>query len=126
MAWTYEQSTGRLLYPNGLVLAVGYSGAPGGINDPSKQGIEDVGPIPDGDWHVGEPYSDPDTGPFTLSLTPLMGTDSLGRVGFKMHGDSIEFAGLRKASHGCIVVPLFAREAVAASPDKTLIVVARA
>lgn len=50
---TYRQSTGELLDANGVVIGVGYSGSPAGKNNPAMQNVVDVGPIPQGTYHVG-------------------------------------------------------------------------
>lgn len=124
MPWPYEITTGKLLTPSHNPFAVGYSGAPGAVNDHSKQEIEDVGPIPCGDWEIGQPYDSPETGPYTLPLTPIAPTETWGRDGFKIHGDSVQFSGLQKASKGCVILPLFARRALWVSADHVLSVAA--
>lgn len=125
MAWIFEQSTGRLFYPDGkTIIALAYAGAPGYINNPGMQELADKGPIPQGDWEIGRPYDDAETGKFTLPLSPLGNTETFGRSAFKIHGDNIQKAGLFEASHGCIIAPRFAREAISASPDNVLSVVA--
>lgn len=122
--WTWEISKGRLLTPAGSPFAIGYSGAPDGINDPTKIDMPDVGPIPVGQWNVGDPIDDAETGPFSLPLTPAEGTDTFGRTAFLIHGDSVLLAGLQKASKGCVILGRFAREAIANSSDHVLDVVA--
>ena len=122
--WTYLVDSGWLLNPVGDHFAQGYSGAPGAVNDPTKQTIPDVGPIPEGMWSVGTPYDDANTGPYTLPLTPQEGTETFGRGEFKIHGDSIEFPGQQKASEGGIILARTVREAIAISVDFDLRVVA--
>jgi hypothetical protein len=125
MSWTYVIDTGALLTPSGLLMSRGYAGAPGYVNDPSATAIPFKGPIPEGDYVIGAAEDRPESvGEFALPLTPLPETDTLGRGGFYMHGDSIARAGLREASDGCIVQPLFARQQVNASADKLLTVIA--
>jgi hypothetical protein len=41
------------------VIATGYSGIGDGKNDPTKQCIEDVGPIPRGDYKIGDAVDEP-------------------------------------------------------------------
>lgn len=120
--WTYEQATGKLSR-DGEVVATGYSGAPPeGKNNPAMQEMHNVGPIPRGTWKVtGLTLTRTDHGPFVLHLTPQDGTDTFGRAGFLMHGDSIEHPGT--ASEGCIIMPREVRELVWASGDKELEVV---
>lgn len=120
--WTYAQQTGALLQ-DGQTVANGYSGIDNGKNNPSMQAVPNVGPIPQGDWTiVGPPVNTPDHGPFVLRLQPAPGTNTFGRSGFLMHGDSIESPGC--ASHGCVIMPRTVRERVWNSGDTELEVVA--
>jgi hypothetical protein len=122
MMWTYAQKTGELLL-NGNHVADGYSGFDGGKNNPDMQAVPNSGPIPQGDWTiVGPPANTTDHGPFVLRLQPANGTDTFGRSGFLMHGDSIGNPGC--ASHGCIIMPRTIREQVWQSGDTSLEVVA--
>ena len=55
MTWTFEQKTGKLSH-NGDYVATGYAGGncghnPEGKNNPDKQAIHNVGPIPRG-WEI--------------------------------------------------------------------------
>jgi hypothetical protein len=56
-----------------------------------------------------------------MALTPEPGTDTLGRDGFLIHGDSVENPGT--ASHGCIILPRAVRDQISASGDKQIQVV---
>lgn len=112
----------------GDLLARGYSGhddgdgipePTDGKNDPSKQGVRGVGPIPVGHYTIGPP--EPGHGGYTLRLHPKPGTDTLGRSGFLIHGDSIKNPGT--ASLGCIIIPRGARMKVWTSGDHDLEVV---
>ena len=119
--WTYTQKTGALLQ-DGQQVAIGYSGFDDGKNNPAMQAVVNVGPIPQGDWTiVGPPVNTPDHGPYVLHLQPALGTNTFGRSGFLMHGDSIEAPGC--ASHGCIIMPRIVREQVWNSGDTELEVV---
>ena len=121
--WTYRQSTGQLIDALGEVIGSGYSGAFGpGKNNPAMQNVPDVGPIPQGLWIIGAPYTDPHKGPMVMTLTPDETTDTFARSGFLMHGDSIDAPG--HASEGCIIMPHDVRVAVSLSPDKLLNVTA--
>jgi hypothetical protein len=120
--WTYAQKTGNLLQ-DGQLVATGYSGFDDGKNNPAMQAVPDVGPIPQGDWTIsGPPVNTTEHGPFVLTLTPVTGTNTFGRSGFLMHGDSIVAPGT--ASKGCIIMPRTAREQVWNSGDRALEVVA--
>lgn len=121
-AWTYAQKTGEL-QQDGAHVASGYSGAGAGKNNPEMESVHDVGPIPRGNWTiVGPPVNTPDHGPYVLRLQPDAGTDTFGRTGFLMHGDSKESPGC--VSHGCVIMPRAVREQVWTSGDRDLEVVA--
>lgn len=120
MQWTYNQKTGALAGPDGRIVATGYSGFGPGKNNPAQEAVKSVGPIPRGLWAIGEPHDSDAVGPFALPLTPV-GHDAHGRSAFLMHGDSKSRPG--EASHGCIIMPPFARQAVDRSPVKSLEVV---
>ena len=119
--WTWEQSKGRMLDSKGNLLAEGYSGAGAAKNDPDKQAIEDVGPIPQGTYRIAPPVDTVTHGPAVLPLTPLPMNQIYGRMGFLIHGDSVVSPGT--ASMGCIILPRFARDRIAQSGDSTLKVV---
>lgn len=121
MAWTYKQTSGALLSPEGILQAFGYSGRGEGVNNPAMQGIEDVGPIPEGTYEIGEAFTDPKKGPLVMRINPRPGTETFGRSGFEMHGDNRHLN--RTASRGCIIQPHNVRLAVSTSADKTLVVV---
>jgi len=119
--WTYAQKTGALLQ-DGRLVATGYSGFDEGKNNPALQAMHDVGPIPQGDWTIlGPPVNTAVHGPFVLTLKPAAGTNTFGRSGFLMHGDSIPEPG--SASRGCIIMSRVARELVWSSGDTDLEVV---
>jgi len=120
--WTYQQSTGELTNPGGDVVATGYSGHGAGKNNPAMQEKVDVGPIPQGTYTVGPPFTSDKHGPYAMSLTPAASDEMFGRSGFMMHGDSIEHPG--GASEGCIIMPRNIREMVWSSGDHSLQVTA--
>lgn len=117
-AWTYAQNSGEL-QQDGKPVATGYSGAGAGKNNPALQSVPNVGPIPQGDWTItGPPVDTPNHGPYVLKLNPAAGTETFGRGGFLMHGDSKEHPGC--ASHGCLILPRSVREQVWTSGDREL------
>jgi hypothetical protein len=116
MPWNYSQSTGTLTRDNQFV-ATGYSGAAAGRNNPAEQAVPNLGPIPQGLYRIGPPFDAVRQGPCVMRLTPL-GHDALGRDGFLIHGDNLT----HNASTGCIILPRATREAIAASPDRDLVV----
>lgn len=120
--WKYVQRTGELFGADGKLLYQGYSGHGNGKNDPSDESVRSIGPIPAGAWDiVGPPTDTPSHGPYILRLLPKPGTETFGRSGFLMHGDSIKTPG--EASLGCIIMPRRVREAVWDSGDRNLAVV---
>lgn len=119
MPWTYSQTTGRLSH-DGALIGIGYSGRDAGKNNPAAQTQEGVGPIPRGTYTIGAPFTHPHTGIYSMRLTAEGGTNTFGRSGFLMHGDSVDHPG--QASDGCIVQNLTVRHQVWTSGDRTLVV----
>jgi len=119
--WTWDQSAGALSRA-GAVVSCGYSGAGRGKNNPALQAAVGIGPIPRGRWRIVAVKDSANTGPFTIVLEPEAGTDTHGRSAFRIHGDSIANPG--SASHGCIILPRGIRQAIWASKDRLLEVVA--
>jgi len=116
--WTYHISTGDLT----RYVATGYSGwddgdgiaEPGeGKNDPAAQDERGIGPIPAGRYSISPLFTHPTAGPYTMRLTALPGTETFGRSGFLIHGDSLRRPGT--ASHGCIILPRAVRIEIANS-----------
>jgi hypothetical protein len=115
---TYAQKSGEL-QQDGKPVATGYSGAGAGKNNPALENVPNVGPIPQGDWTIaGPPVDTADHGPYVLKLNPAAATETFGRSGFLMHGDSREHPGC--ASHGCVILPRPVREQVWTSADREL------
>jgi hypothetical protein len=124
MSWIYQQSTGNLTDPNGNVVATGYSGHGIGINDPSQQSVQNVGPLPQGNYTFGPPHTPIDhLGPLALPLYADPANEMFGRFGFFMHGDAPP-PRFRDASDGCIIMPLAIRQSVVDSGDTALTVIA--
>lgn len=120
--WLYDQASGEITTPANFMLGNGYSGRGKGLNNPLMDGVADVGPIPRGDYAIGKFFDDPHgKGPQVCQLTPLPGTDMLGRSGFMIHGDT-EAANFT-ASEGCIIAPRYIRDAIALSTVRTLRVI---
>lgn len=119
---TLFQISKGLLSVDGVTIGPAYSGAPGHVDNPADEGLKGLGPIPEGMWLIDAPVNDPHTGPFSLPLYPLNGTDTNGRSGFFLHGDNA--AGNQSASHGCIIAAHAIREQVWNDPDHTLQVIA--
>lgn len=118
--WIYQQSTGVLRY-RGLLVATGYAGAGADKNQPADQALIGHGPLPRGEYRIGDAFTSPTLGPLAMKLEPFAGTEMFGRSGFYMHADSLQHPG--DASEGCIVMPYAGRVAVAIHPDRLLEVV---
>jgi Tlde1 domain len=117
--WIYSQSSGKLKR-DGNLISVGYSGFGEGKNNPSMQQVADVGPIPQGLYEISAPYDTTTHGPLVMALIPQPGTNTFGRSGFLIHGDSIEHPG--QASHGCIIMNKVVRLMIGGSGDHWLTV----
>ena len=121
MPWEYSESTGQLKH-NGIYMGTGYSGAgyaaAAGRNNPAMQGVEDHGPIPQGEWHIGPSFLHPTKGPMTMNLTPV-GHNALNRHHFLIHGNNPT----NNASKGCVILPPNLRQMIANSGDHDLNVV---
>lgn len=116
----YEQLTGKMWHRTknkdgkdvDNLIGTGYSGATGITkNNPDYQDIHDEGPIPQGFWQIqGPPIDTSSHGPFVLHLFPETNTNTFGRSGFLIHGDSVRAPG--NASQGCVILPLSVRQAI--------------
>ncbi|MBB1202973.1 DUF2778 domain-containing protein [Enterobacteriaceae bacterium 89] len=100
-SWTYKQSTGEL-FKDGKLIATGYSGALTNKNNPDREHVRGMGPIPRGTWKIGS--SGTSRGPFTIKLIHISGnTYDRDIHTFRMHGDKrIGIPGF--ASEGCIIM----------------------
>ena len=119
--WTYKSSTGQLFDSTGKLRWRGYSGCGEGLNNPLKECIRFVGPIPRGVYSQCDPQDSPKHGKFCIPLSPDEGTDTHGRDSFMMHGDKIEGPPF-SASEGCIIMPRIVRNEFAASREKLQVV----
>jgi len=122
----YVQESGRLTCTDNatqktVVDQDGYSGHGDGVNNPDKQCEKKVGPLPAGEYAMGDARDGPS--PLSIPLTPTAGTDTCGRGGFLIHGDNDK--GNRSASEGCIIVPRDVRKTIDDAGGGTLTVRAR-
>jgi hypothetical protein len=108
--FVYHQATGKLTL-KGKEIAQGYSGKRDGKNNPDKEAVRNVGPIPQGLYTIGKQRVFKKM-THCFDLTPL-GHIARDRSGFLIHGDSRTAPGT--ASRGCIVLPLETRKKIAAS-----------
>lgn len=113
--WLYDQSSGKLLDPEGGECSSGYSGHGAGKNNPAMQSVRAVGPIPRGSWKMVRVWNSPNTGPYTIVLEPFDKNKSFGRSEFRIHGDSKKNPG--NASRGCIILTRAIREKMFKSGD---------
>ena len=120
----YHQKNGALYLQEAdgnIYLGTGYSGHGDGLNDPADEAIRNVGTIPRGLYEIGAPFTHPAAGPVTMRLTPIEGTDTHGRDGFLIHGDTASRD--HTASHGCVIMDRPIRQLVAAAAPARLEVV---
>lgn len=102
----FNQKTGKFSR-DGNHVAYGYSGHGEGKNNPALENESCVGPIPRGVWHVevitanGVPCDYEGKKAPVMRLTPSPDTETFGRSGFLIHGDSVHEPGT--ASLGCII-----------------------
>jgi len=130
--WIFKQSTGELSRvfpgapdsgPNAPVpVGIGYAGLGLDKDDPTKQGVEGMGPLPAGLYTIGPAEDNVQLGPCAMRLTPDAADVMFGRSGFYIHGDSLSHPG--QASHGRIVIGPVIRHAISASDDNRLQVIA--
>ena len=124
LRWQFVQGTGQWNYVNDQTGAVtpvgqGYSGTGPGRDNPDMQDVPNVGPIPQGTYDVGQGHYSSTTGPMTMNLTPINGTNTYGRDLFRIHGDNAS----HDASHGCPIAPPNVRQQINNSNDHVLEVV---
>lgn len=124
--WTYEQNTGRLLDPKGKHVATGYAGGncgrnPEGKNNHAMQDRHNIGPLPVGDYTIGQLIPHSKLGPDVMQLFPFPENQMFGRGHFFVHGDLIGHPG--EGSEGCVIMPHPVRMLVSQSDDKHLQVV---
>jgi hypothetical protein len=96
----YVQSTG-VLRENEEIWGVGYSGAPGSVNDSTKEHVKNHGPIPRGVYQMLPPVQSKKVGPMAIPLRPVE-HNARGRSAFMIHGDNSK--GNQSASEGCIIM----------------------
>ena len=118
--FVYQQSTG-IMTLNGEPFATGYSGKGHGLNNPDRDHVSNVGPIPRGEYRIGEAFHHPSKGPVCMRLIPK-GHNALGRTGFLIHGDNSKLD--NSASEGCIILARMFRQQIANSKVTQLIVIA--
>jgi len=118
MVWTYKQSTGEMFH-NGELIERGYSGLFTNKNNPDRQQVKGMGPLPRGTYNItGHSRS---KGPMTIILNQTSG-DTFGRNLFRIHGERVDKpAGF--ASEGCIILGPATRNRIWSSRDRELEVI---
>jgi hypothetical protein len=124
--WKFEQVSGKLFDPNGVLAGLGYAGGDtgkrlDGVNNPALQSIKDVGPLPCGLYTFQTPILESHLGKFAIPLIPDSTNIMYNRGNFFVHGDLIS-GSPHSASEGCIILPRPTRNAMWASPDHLLLV----
>lgn len=117
--WFFKVTEGTIYRDSFPMPGHAYSGAPGAINKPELEAEPGVGPIPRGEYSIGD-LEDRQGLRYFMRLTPKPGTNTYGRDGFEIHGDSLEHPGC--ASHGCIIAPPLVRLTIGRSSDRDLTV----
>lgn len=99
--WTYKQSTGEL-FRDGKLIEKGYSGVLTNKNNPDREQVRGMGPIPRGTWKIGSTGTS--KGPLTITLIHVSGNSYSRDMGtFRMHGEKVHgVPGF--ASEGCIIM----------------------
>jgi len=99
--WLYKQSTGEL-YRDGKLIEAGYSGILTNKNNPDREQVRGMGPIPRGTWRIGSTGTS--KGPLTITLNHISGNSYARDMHtFRMHGDKRH--GIKGfASEGCIIM----------------------
>jgi len=100
-SWTYKQSTGEL-FKDGKLIETGYSGSLTNKNNPDREHVRGMGPIPRGTWKIGRTGTS--KGPLTITLLHVGGNAyNRDMRTFRIHGDKrVGIAGF--ASEGCIIM----------------------
>lgn len=109
-----------MVRPEGTLCGTGYSGRGEGLNNPTMQNVVNTGPLPAGTYAIGKAFDHPMLGPEAIPLTPCADNQMFGRSHFYIHGDNQQRN--KSASEGCIILDRAARNEIAGSPVKTLVV----
>ena len=125
MPWRYEQATGKMFDPTGVLVYTGYAGGncgknPEGKNNPLMQDVKSIGPLPKGEYGLGEVVLTSHLGPYAIPLIPSPENQMFGRGGFFIHGDTTPSG---NASEGCIIMPKIIRLRIYGSDDRLVEVV---
>ena len=117
--WTFKQSKG-IFSGNGKTFS-GWAGHGQGKNNPDAQEEKGIGPLPRGKYMMDRVEESPNTGPFTIVLSPDPSNEMFGRGDFRIHGAA--FVHPELSSDGCIILSRADRMDVWSSGDHDLEVV---
>lgn len=117
--WQYYQQSG-VIKQNGVFVNVGYSGHEDGVNNPDKQDLIAVGPIPRGTYTIMVAQTHKTLGPLAMFLSPDPGNQMHGRSQFWIHGENPAHPGY--SSDGCIILNQPTRLKISQSADRKLTV----
>lgn len=113
MNLNFSQTTGNMTDDDGALISKGWSGNGAGKNNPLMQAVHNVGPLPQGKYHLSGWFSHPRLGPMVARLTQFEG-ETFGRNDFFIHGASKNLDKHGQESQGCIVEEREGRDKVAA------------
>ena len=126
---TYHQTSGVWEDPQGAIVSSAYSGQPPYVNLPSAENLENLGPIPCGNFVMSSVIEEhPKLGRFVIVLVPDDETRAriaaMGRNpdSFRVHGERLE-PPPGFASDGCIVMDYGGRVAAWQNSDHGLQVI---
>lgn len=122
MAHVYKQLTGEM-FRNDVLEFKGYAGHGEGLNNPDKDDVKSVGPLPEGAYTMGVMFDHPQLGKRVIPLFPDKANAMHGRGSFYIHGDEKNHPGEFIASDGCIVSSLEERVAAYNTGDSQILVV---
>jgi len=117
----YIIDTGELYTDEGNYIGTGYAGKGADKNNPNDDAVKGLGPLPDGDYQLSEPFTDEEKGPLVFGLIPDPKNEMHHRGSFMIHGDSIKDPG--NASEGCMVQDHNVRQYIKDSGCRQLTVV---
>jgi hypothetical protein len=120
-----------MLTPTGATFGYGFAGHGEGLNNPEKQSLKGVGPLPEGDYDMTQWINqDPHLGLGVIVLVARDPKTQFGRDLFRIHG-AVDYSthGLDRFLHssdGCICIGNYAtRKALWEQGDRILRVVAK-
>lgn len=111
--WIYKQSTGEL-FRDGKLIEKGYSGVLTNKNNPDREQVRGMGPIPRGTWKIGSTGTS--KGPLTITLIHIRGNAYKRDMRtFRIHGEKV-YGVPGFASSGCII--MYAHTRLLVSKDR--------